>query len=249
MASLKKRLSALLFVDIETVGIARHLGELPRDMQKLWAIKAKQISRSGELTNREVSEWFETRSGIYSEFAKVVCISVGYFVVKKGRIEGFRVKSFSGADESSILKDFIKLLKEHFDKPSNQGICGHNIKEFDIPFLCRRMTIHGLKLPKMLDIAGKKPWQIDHLIDTLHLWRFGDYKNYTSLALLAAVFGIPSPKDDIDGSDIHDTFWKDGDLKRIVKYCQKDVLTVAKIYCRLAYVDVPKGIMVEVKKD
>lgn len=248
MAYSNKRLSEILFVDIETAGEMQHLGQLPSALQKLWAIKAKQISRKDKLTNREYSELYEGRAGIYAEFAKVVCISVGFFVVKKGEVTGFRVKSFAGHDEYSILKEFSELLKKHFDKPKNQAICGHNIKEFDIPFLCRRMVIHSMKLPKMLDITGKKPWEIDHLMDTLHLWRFGDYKNYTSLALLAAVFGIPTPKDDIDGSMIHHTFWKENDIARIVKYCEKDVLTVAKVFARINLIDLPPKLAIHSRK-
>ena len=146
MASNNKRLSEILFLDIETAGVARHLGQLSSALQQLWYIKAKQVLRKAKLSNRETSELYETKAGIYAEFAKVVCISVGFFVVKKGAVTGFRVKSFSGQDEEEILKDFSELLIKHFDKPKNQAICGHNIKEFDIPFLCRRMVINQQKL-------------------------------------------------------------------------------------------------------
>jgi len=172
----------------------------------------------------------------------VVSISVGYFEGSKKSLKSFRVKSFYGDDEKEILKDFIKLLKAHFNKPKQQAISGHNIKEFDIPFLCRRMVIHALNVPKMLDISGKKPWQVEHLLDTLVLWRFGDYKHYTSLQLLAAILGIPSPKEDIDGSQISQVYWEDHDLKRIYMYCEKDVYTAAKVYLRIRNLAFPDNL-------
>lgn len=243
MSSITKRLSDILFIDIETAGQSVHYAGLTQDMRSLWATKARAIKRDPQLSEEEIDVLYSQKAGIYSEFAKVVCISVGYFVTKKKQILGFRVKSFSGHDEANILKSFSRLLKSHFDKPNKQALCGHNIKEFDIPFLCRRMVIHGMKVPKMLDIAGKKPWQVDHLIDTLNLWRFGDYKNYTSLALLSTILGIPSPKDDIDGSQIHDAYWNQNDLPRIMRYCEKDVFTTAKVFLRLMNVEPPDNLL------
>ncbi len=243
MSSITKRLSDILFIDIETAGQSVAYSDLSQRFKELWMVKAKALSRDPEFSQDEAAALFAKKAGIYSEFARVVCISVGYFVTKKKEILGFRVKSFSGHDELEILRSFSRLLKSHFDKPNKQALCGHNIKEFDIPFLCRRMIIHRMKVPKMLDIAGKKPWQVDHLIDTLNLWRFGDYKNYTSLALLAAVLDIPSPKDDIDGSQIHDAYWNQNDLPRIVRYCEKDVFTTAKVFLRLRNIDLPVGLL------
>ena len=243
MPSKNKRLSDLLFLDIETVGQQPSFSQLESNMKDLWSDKARIISRNAELSSSQIESLYFDKAGIYSEFAKVMCISVGYFVTNKKEILGFRVKSFFGHQEQDLLKSFSKLLKTHFDKPNKQGICGHNIKEFDIPFLCRRMIIHGLKVPKMLDIAGKKPWQVDHLIDTLNLWRFGDYKNYTSLKLLSTVLGIPSPKDDIDGSQVHRTYWVENDLPRIARYCEKDVFTTAQVYLRLENIEIPDGLL------
>jgi len=242
MASIKKKLSETLFLDIETVGIQPNYEDLNDGLKSLWQVKAKQITRNKALSEETGAELFAEKAGIFSEFAKVVCISVGYFQVKKSKIEGFRCLSFHGDDEVAILRGFIDLLKEHFDKPNRQALCGHNIKEFDIPFLCRRMVIHRLKVPKMLDISGKKPWELDHLVDTLVLWRYGDYKNYTSLALLAEVLDVPTPKDDIDGSKVHETYWNNKEMQRIVRYCEKDVLTVAKVFLRMKRIDYPKGI-------
>lgn len=243
MSSITKRLSDILFIDIETAGQSVEYSQLSLDMKNLWNTKAKALKRDSNLPIEEIEMLYSQKAAIYSEFARVVCISVGYFVTKKKEILGFRVKSFSGYDEPQILKSFSRLLKSHFDKPNKQALCGHNIKEFDIPFLCRRMVIHKMKVPKMLDISGKKPWQVDHLIDTLVLWRFGDYKNYTSLSLLATVLGIPSPKDDIDGSQIHDTFWNQNDLPRIVRYCEKDVFTTAKVFLRLRNIELPDDLL------
>jgi len=161
--------------------------------------------------------------------------AVGYLTkVKRGQQPILRIKTFAGHDEGAVLGDFCKLMDQHFDDPTSNYLCGHNIKEFDVPFLCRRLVIHGMRLPRLLNIAGKKPWQVQHLVDTMVLWRFGDYKNYTSLALLAATLRIPSPKDDIDGSQVGSVYWKDDDLDRIVTYCEKDVITVAQIAMRYA---------------
>jgi len=242
MPPLKKRLTDILFLDIETAAIVSKYVELPETMKKLWWLKAKQISRNPELEETAAADLYPLKAGIYSEFAKVVCISVGFFDGSNKAPSQFRVKSFYGDEEKEILQDFIHLLKAHFDLPKQQAISGHNIKEFDIPFLCRRMVIHELKVPKMLDIGGKKPWQVPHLLDPLELWRFGDYKNYTSLQLLAAVLGIPSPKDDIDGSQVHEVYWQEKDLDRISIYCEKDVFTSAQVYLRLNHIKLPEDV-------
>ena len=244
MNSKKKKIRDILFIDIETVGGKESFKELSTEMQELWHHKARLVSRDSNLDMEGASDLYKKKAGIYSEFAKVVCISVGYFEYRKSKVKTFRCKSFSGDNERDLLIDFINLIKKHFYKPNKQSISGHNIREFDIPFLCRRMVIQGLKVPKILDLKGKKPWQVPHLLDTLELWRFGDYKNYTSLKLLAAVLGIPSPKDDIDGSMIHEVYWKDGDLKRISQYCEKDVLTVAKVFLRIHHIDIPDDLHV-----
>ncbi len=239
MSGINKRLSDILFLDIETAGVVSTYSELSDEFQALWSHKARVLSRDPHLDEEGIAALFESKAGIYSEFAKVVCVSVGFFVTHKQEIKGFRTKTFVDNDEQLLLDGFISLLQSHFDKPKKQAICGHNIKEFDIPFLCRRMIIHGLKVPKMMDIAGKKPWEVDHLLDTLIMWRFGDYKNYTSLRLMAAVLGIPSPKEDIDGSMVHLTYWQRQELSRIVTYCERDVYTTALVYLKLNQIDRP----------
>lgn len=163
------------------------------------------------------------RAGIYAEFGKIICISAGYFTKENT----FRIKSFSGENEKKLLQEFAHAVQQ-FCSSQGKLLCAHNGKEFDFPFIARRLLINGIALPDVLDIAGKKPWEVQHL-DTMELWKFGDYKSYTTLALLAHVFDIPTPKDDIDGSQVGDVYWKERDLQRIVEYCQKDVLTIAQI--------------------
>jgi len=215
--------SNILFLDIETVPGVQSYNDLPERGKELWAKKTRYIQEKEEATAEEVYE----KAGIYSEFAKVVCISVGMLVHRNGE-DQIRLKSFAGDDEKSLLQEFINLLDTSFNHPS-AVLCAHNGKEFDFPFLARRMLINGLQLPKSLDIAGKKPWEINHL-DTMELWKFGDYKHYTSLELLTYVFNIPTPKDDIDGSQVASVFYDEGDIDRIVKYCEKDVVATIQLF-------------------
>lgn len=212
------KITNVLFLDVETAPIVYKYKDLPEKMKPLWDSKFRY-------QQTETSESLYKKAGIYAEFAKIICISVGYF--NEGT---FRVKSFSGHDEKIILEDFSALLNKHFNRKEHL-LCAHNGKEFDFPFLCRRMLLNSVKLPKALNISGKKPWEINHL-DTMELWKFGDYKNFTSLNLLATIFNIPTPKDDIDGSDVARVYWEEKNLKRIVTYCQKDVLTVAQLLLR-----------------
>ncbi len=211
-------ISNILFLDIETVPQHPAYENLDERFKVLWDKKAENIRRKDD--DNPVSLY--PRAGIYAEFGKIVCISFGYF-----RNDTFRVKSFYSHDEAQLLRDFAKLLNDHFSG-GNYVLCGHNGKEFDFPFIARRMLINKIRLPEHLNIAGKKPWEIKHL-DTMELWKFGDFKNYTSLDLLAAIFGIPSPKDDIDGSDVWRVYWQENDLERIKTYCQKDVVTLMQL--------------------
>lgn len=220
----KINIENILFLDIETVPEHGNFKELTEEKRVLWEQKTKS-QRKEEFTPEE----FYDRAGIWAEFGKIICISVGYFV-EKGNTKDFRVTSFYG-DELNILTDFKKLLQEHFNLTKHL-LCGHNGKEFDFPYIARRMLINGIKLPYKLDLFGKKPWEIPHL-DTMELWKFGDYKHFTSLKLLANILGIPSPKDDMDGSMVCDVYYKDNDLDRIVKYCELDVVTTAQVFLRL----------------
>lgn len=227
----------ILFVDIETVSEKKDFDELPSEMKDFWKNKSKYWMKEEVVSETEVSEIYNNKAGIYAEFAKVICISVGIIYAKNEKNE-IRIKSFYGDDEKKLLEEFAGLLNSKFDKPDKYRICGHNIREFDIPFLSRRMVINEIKLPELFNIAGKKPWEVQHITDTMEMWKFGDYKNYTSLALLATILGIKSPKDDIDGSMVGQVYWETGDLERIVRYCEKDVKTVAQIYLRMNYLPV-----------
>ena len=230
---MKNELQKIMFLDIETVPQTSDFSELPDDLAHLWEDKFNLIhKRMPEKYSEETTaaEGFNTSAGIYSEFGKIVCISVG-FIFFQGETMHFRTKSFSGDDEKLILTEFTELIHK-FCTTKEHTLCGHNIKEFDIPYICRRMLINGLKLPTILNISGKKPWEIS-FIDTLELWKFGDYKNYTALKLLTAVFGIPTPKDDIDGSQVAEVYYKEKNVNRIALYCQKDVVATAQVFLRL----------------
>jgi len=219
----KINLNNILFFDIETVPQEENFNQLDQEMQELWDQKT-QYQRKDDYT----PEAFYERAGIWAEFGKIVCISVGYFT-NKNDIRNFRVTSFFG-DEVQILKDFSSLLNNHYNG-ANHLLCGHNSKEFDIPFIARRMVINGVKIPQKLDLFGKKPWEIPHL-DTLELWKFGDYKHFTSLKLLSKILGIPTSKDDIDGSQVAHVYYVEKDIDRIIIYCEKDVIAVAQVFLK-----------------
>ena len=216
------KLQNILFLDVETVPVAPTFSDLPKNFQELWIEKTKW-QRKDEYSPEE---FYGFKAGVMAEFAKTVCISIGYIFEQYGE-NHFRLKSFYGDDEKKLLSNFADLLTEKFNTASHY-LCAHNGKEFDYPFLCRRMLINGVKLPKILNLSGKKPWEVRHL-DTMELWKFGDYKHFTSIKLLAALFDIPTPKDDIDGSQVSRVYWQEKDLERIKTYCQKDTLTVAQL--------------------
>jgi 3'-5' exonuclease len=214
----------MLFLDIETVPEAENFVDLTAEIQELFALKT-QDQRKDEFTAEE----FYERAGIWAEFGKIVCISVGYFTNFNLKEREFRTKSFYG-EEIQLLNEFKNLLDTHFNKPQHL-LCAHNGKEFDFPYIARRMIIHQIALPEKLNLFGKKPWEIPHL-DTMELWKFGDYKHFTSLKLLTSILGIPSPKGDIDGSEVGAVFYKEKNIKRIVEYCEKDTIAVAQLLVR-----------------
>ncbi|MBO0320870.1 3'-5' exonuclease [Muricauda sp. CAU 1633] len=220
----KLNLEHILFLDIETVPQKPSFTDLDEVAQTLWEQKS-QYQRKEEFTAEE----FYERAGIWAEFGKIICISVGYFT-HKGDVRSFRVTSFHGG-ETQILTQFKQLLKDHFSQAKHL-LCAHNGKEFDFPYIARRMVINGINLPYKLDLFGKKPWEVPHL-DTMELWKFGDYKHYTSLKLLAHVLGIPSPKEDMDGSMVKDVYYEEKDLDRIISYCELDVVTTAQVFLRM----------------
>lgn len=231
-------LKQVLVLDIETVSGTKSYEDLSPTMQKLWDIKAKQVqNRIPEEDRVSSAEAYTEYAGIYAEFGKIVCISVGVF---RNDTEGklnFHLKSYYGHDEKALLEEFSTLIEKHYNNPRKHFICGHNIKEFDVPYICRRMVVNRLPFPEALDLPGKKPWELQHLLDTMTVWKFGDFKNYTALKLLCGVFDIPTPKDDIDGSEVGKTYWEKDDIDRIEVYCKKDVLATARLL--MAYQGVP----------
>lgn len=220
----KLNLENILFLDIETVPETHNFSDLDKTKQALWEAKSR-YQRKEEFTPEE----FYDRAGIWAEFGKIICISVGYFT-NQGDTRLFRTTSFYG-EEPTLLKAFKNLLISHFSQAKHL-LCAHNGKEFDFPYIARRMIINGIELPYKLNLFGKKPWEVPHL-DTLELWKFGDYKTYTSLKLMTNVLGIPSPKDDIDGSEVYRVYYEENDIDRIITYCEKDTIAVAQIFLRL----------------
>lgn len=214
-------INKIIFLDVETVPLVYDYSKLDQETASLWDKKSKYIQRYQEVSTEEAYQ----KAGIYAEFGKIVCISAGYIYQESKNVK-LRVKSFYGDNEKDILTDFNSLLNKTLK--DNYILCAHNGKEFDFPFLGRRNLINGLSLPKQLSLAGKKPWEVPHL-DTMELWRFGDYKHFTSLELLAHVFEIPSPKNELDGSKVAYTYYEEKNLDKIKKYCQGDVVTIAQL--------------------
>jgi hypothetical protein len=217
----------ILFLDIETVAQSEAYEQLSESWRELWDHKARSLIRNPE---QDTPESIYDRAGIYAEFGKIICISCGC-IQGQGEDKKLVIKSFFDDDEHKLLSQFAAMLQKWSGSP-DKFLCAHNGKEFDYPYLCRRMIINGIEIPEALKIAGRKPWEVRHL-DTLEMWKFGDYKSYTSLKLLAQALGIPSPKDDIDGSMVYSVYYKEKNLERIATYCQKDVVTLAQILLRM----------------
>jgi predicted PolB exonuclease-like 3'-5' exonuclease len=215
----------ILFLDIETVPEFRHFENLSHEKRHLWESKTR-FQRKAD----DTPQGFYERAGIYAEFGRIICIGAGYFDKSEGE-RRFRLHSFRDDDEKTLLVRFVKLLDERFSGKHSR-LCAHNGKEFDFPFICRRMVVHDLKLPTALNVSGKKPWETS-FVDTLECWKFGDHKNYTSLQLLANVLGIPTPKDDIGGGDVRRVYYEENDMARIASYCSKDVITVCRVFLRI----------------
>ncbi|MGZ8517609.1 MAG: ribonuclease H-like domain-containing protein [Chitinophagaceae bacterium] len=234
-------LNNILFLDIETVPQYSSYAELPDSWKNLWDIKAGYIIRNKE---DETVETVYPRAGIYAEFGKIICISCG-FIQGAGDQKKIMLKSFAGDNEQLLLHEFAEMIKK-WAAPEHRYLCGHNGKEFDFPYLCRRLIINNIPIPTILNVSGKKPWEVNHL-DTMELWKFGDFKNYTSLNLLAHALGITTPKDDIDGSVVWEVYWKEKNLDRIITYCQKDVVTVAQILLRMMGESLIKAENIEIK--
>jgi uncharacterized protein YprB with RNaseH-like and TPR domain len=219
----------ILFLDIETVPQMDSWDNLDGTTQYLWDKKTKS-QRKEEI---EASDFYEDRAGIMAEFGMIICISIGMIDSNSGKL---KIKTFSG-EEKNLLIEFCELFNA--PRMNNVILCAHNGKEFDFPYIARRLLVQGIQPATPFQMFGKKPWEIPH-IDTMELWKFGDWKSYVSLELLAHIFGIPTPKDDIDGSMVADIYYKDGDIDRIIHYCEKDVLTLANIFRRMRQEDLLK---------
>jgi 3'-5' exonuclease len=218
------KIEDIIFLDIETVPGVADFDQLGSPLNVLWEKKSKNL-RNPDQSAEEVYQ----RAGIYAEFGKIICISAG--IIKEKNPARLRLKSFYGDDERALLSDFSDMISRFSKNRCEVILCGHNSKEFDFPYIARRMIINGLVIPPELDNAGKKPWEIK-LLDTMDLWKFGDNKNYTSLDLLTTILGIQTPKGDIDGSMVSALYWKEKDFAKIVEYCEKDVVAVVQVLFR-----------------
>lgn len=218
----------LVFLDIETVSGSASYQELPENLQEQWQKKAVYLKKDDEIPDDEL--YFD-KAAIYSEFGKIICISVGILYYDNEKQLHVRIKSISSDCEGDILKEFVDLLHHKMDE-ATITLVGHNAKEFDFPYIGRRMVVNQIPLPPYLNLSGKKPWEINH-IDTMEMWKFGDRKSFTSLALLTAIFDIPSPKEDINGADVNRVYYLEDGLERIAKYCNRDVLATVQVYLRI----------------
>ena len=233
----------ILFVDIETATQKPSFDELSDTMKEHWKRKMRHLVRAEEYPTfeEEFRALYHGRAAIYAEFARVICISIGYLKESPNDPEAadpdnqhsieMKLRSVSGPDERQLLIEFSELLGSFWYDRHNQFLCGHNIREFDIPFLCRRMLVHGIRPPNLLNIAGQKPWQVHHILDTMEFWKFGDYKHFTSLDLLCSVLEIESPKGKMEGKDVSQAYW-DGRIEEIIDYCQQDVIATARVYLK-----------------
>ena len=217
----------LLIIDIETVSQYACFDELPLNWQQLWSEKISYYLSEQETAN----EYYNKKAAILAEFGKIICISAGYFKKENGQYQ-LRIKSFSGDNEKMILESFIESLDQWYNIKKNISFCGHNVKEFDLPYICRRLLVNQLNIPNYLNFQSMKPWETN-IVDTMQFWKFGDYKNYISLNLLAACLVIDSPKTDMDGSKVGEVYWKEKNIQKIVDYCQKDVITVGQIILKM----------------
>jgi DNA polymerase elongation subunit (family B) len=228
----------ILFLDIETVAHYGDYALLNERLKTQWARKAGYLRREEHLSDEDI---YHQRAGIYAEFGKVICIAVAKFAENENGQLILRTKAYSGDDEKQVLGDFKNMI-EKLD-PNTTRLCAHNGKEFDFPYLCRRMLVNCIPLPALLNLAGKKAWEVNHL-DTMELWKFGDYKHFTSLDLLAAIFNIPSSKSGIDGSQVNAVYHKENGLERIREYCVRDVVVLAQLFLKMKCIPLEKELLI-----
>ncbi len=217
----------ILFLDIETVACTDNFQSLNERLKVQWSRKAGFLKREENLTDEDL---FHQRAGIYAEFGKIICIVVGKLYEKESGELGLKTKAFFDHNEGQLLREF-KTMLEKMDG-ANARLCAHNGKEFDFPYISRRMLVHGITLPSILNLSGRKPWENPHL-DTMELWKFGDYKHYTSLDLLATIFNIPSSKNDMDGSQVNTVYYREKNFEKIKNYCVSDVIVLTQLFLKL----------------
>jgi DNA polymerase elongation subunit (family B) len=239
MSFMTAGLRDILFLDIETVAHTADFNTLDERLKTQWSRKAGYLKRDTDQTDEDL---YHERAGIYAEFGKIVCIAVGRFAQNETGEPVLKTKVYGGHDEKAVLTEF-KAMLERLD-PASAKLCAHNGKEFDFPYLCRRMLINQIALPPLLNIAGKKSWEIPH-IDTMELWKFGDFKHYTSLDLLSAIFNIPTSKDGLDGSKVNHAYHHENDLENIKAYCLRDVVVLANLYLKLKCITLPGELVVQ----
>ncbi len=231
-------LENILFIDIETSGSSKSFLDLTIEMKALWTHKANRLRRFDEtLQQLPDEEIYLLKSAIYSEFAQIICISCAYFKSNGEKSLILKIKSFYGCPEDEMIQSFFNMVEDAFQSDRFRFYCGHNIREFDLPFICRRALINGLRIPAFMDYKNKRPWQVNNIIDTLEMWRFGDYKSYSSLELLCNIFKIDSPKSDMDGSSMHIAYWYGQKIEKIKRYCENDVKATAELYIKLSSSD------------
>ncbi len=219
-----------LFIDIETASGQKDFALLSNKMQALWLRKAKSLPNPLSVSLEDL--YFE-RAALYAEFGKIICIGMGFLYQDKEKGICFKVKTIAGDNEEELLSRFISFINDTY-KNKELSLVAHNGKEFDFPYLCRRMLVHSLEIPKQLQLQGKKPWEVVHL-DTMELWKFGDRKAYTSLELLTEILGIGEAKSNLSGDKVNETYYKEGNLMVIEEYCKEDVVLVAQLFLRFNF--------------
>jgi 3'-5' exonuclease len=237
---IKKIAKNLLFIDIETVSAENSYNLLSDRFQKLWKHKASFLKNEKNLT---IEEQYFDRAAIYAEFGKIIVIGVGFFYWDEANNLCLKTKTLVADNEKELLQEFKKLLDQRF-KSKDLALCAHNGKEFDFPYLCRRMLVNEVSLPKALDFSGKKPWEVPHY-DTLEMWKFGDKKQFTSLEMLATLFDIKSSKNEMSGDEVNHEYYNENNLAKIREYCLEDVVALAQIFLKLNAIDVVEEANIE----
>lgn len=228
-----KNFKNTLFIDIETVSGSENFSSISDKMKEFWVKKAKNLVNPANISLEEM--YFE-RAALYAEFGKIIVVGMGFLFVNKQGELSLKVKTIANADEKGLLQEFIAFINKTY-KSRELTLVAHNGKEFDFPYLCRRMLTNGLEIPKSLQLQGKKPWEIIHQ-DTMEMWKFGDRRSYSSLELLAELMGIEGAKMDLSGDRVNYVFYKENGLERIAAYCGDDVIIVAQLYLRFHFLSI-----------